>query len=367
MPSAPALSRRMVTASPLVVELAREIGDLIRLGEIGAGEKLATQKLANRFGVSRSPVREALSLLHRQGMIEQRPNRGYFAKADGNTAQFPEGEFLPRSEPSEYHAIAEDWLANRIPAEVTEQMLRERYGLTKAQVNDILVRATREGWAERKQGYGWRFLPVARTAEAFEQIYRFRMIVEPAAFLEPTFRLDRTVLAEQRRIQERLLETDIDRVPAERLLESGSLFHEELIRMCGNPFLHMSLVRVNRMRRLLEYRANLDRQRLLVQCTEHLQILDALERNNVLETSYLMRQHLSGALVRKSPVQIAKEPFPPIAGRRASAEVMGDGGPARPGSGWSAARPGSYGRDADQGAPCAADRSRTTAGPTRRR
>src|SRR3546814_15053376 len=62
------------------------------------------------------------------------------------------------------------------------------------------------------------------------------------------------------RIQERMLETDIDRLPAERLLESGSLFHEELIRMCGNPFLHMSLVRVNRMRRLLEYRANLDRR-----------------------------------------------------------------------------------------------------------
>src|SRR3546814_17791283 len=80
------------------------------------------------------------------------------------------------------------------------------------------------------------------------------------------------------RIQERMLETDIDRLPAERLLESGSLFHEELIRMCGNPFLHMSLVRVNRMRRLLEYRANPDRQRLVVQCTEHLEILDALDR-----------------------------------------------------------------------------------------
>src|SRR3546814_263273 len=109
------------------------------------------------------------------------------------------------------------------------------------------------------------------------------------------------------RIQERMLETDIDRLPAERLLESGSLFHEELIRMCGNPFLHMSLVRVNRMRRLLEYRANLDRQRLVVQCTEHLEILDALDRNDVLETSYLLRRHLSGALIRKSPIQIARD------------------------------------------------------------
>lgn len=61
------------------------------------------------------------------------------------------------------------------------------------------------GWVERKEGYGWRFLPVANAPEAFDEIYRFRMAMEPAALLEPSFELDRSTLTEQRRIQEGIL------------------------------------------------------------------------------------------------------------------------------------------------------------------
>jgi DNA-binding GntR family transcriptional regulator len=61
------------------------------------------------------------------------------------------------------------------------------------------------------------------------------------------------------------------------------------------------------MRRLLEYRATIDRARLVVQCNDHLRILDALDRNELIEASYLMRQHLGGALERKSPVRWASQ------------------------------------------------------------
>lgn len=288
-----------VAPSHLVMELAAKLSDLIRVGDLAVGDKLVTQKLANRFGVSRSPVREALSVLGSTGLVEQRPNRGFFVRDDAPPATVPVSELLPRESRSEYRRIAEDWLSDRIPAEVTEQMLRERYGLTRAQVTSVLVRATREGWAERKQGYGWRFLPVAKTPEAFAQIYRFRMILEPAALMEPTFHLDRDILVEQRRIQQRMLESDIQRLPAEQLIENGSTFHEELVRMSGNAFMHMTLVRLNRMRRLLEYRSTIDRERLCIQCSEHIRILDALEANDPIEASYLLKRHLGGALARK--------------------------------------------------------------------
>lgn len=286
--------------TPLVLNVAARIRDLMTSGEVAIGQKLVTQSLADQFDVSRSPVREALLLLAEQGLLEQIPNRGFFAKAMPESRGDP-AEPLLREAGSAYHRIADDWLADRIPSDITEQMLRDRYGLTKAQVSEILVRATREGWAEPKQGYGWKLLAVAKTAESFEQIYRFRMIIEPAGMLEPSFKLDLKVLADLRRTQERMLEGDIARLPAERLLENGAIFHEELLRLSGNPFMHMSLVRVNRMRRLMEYQANLDRNRLTGQCTDHLRILDVLERNELLEASYLMRQHLSGALARKMP------------------------------------------------------------------
>jgi DNA-binding GntR family transcriptional regulator len=290
-------------SSALANRIAGEITGLMQVGQIAPGDHLNTQKLADQFGVSRSPVREALQILGAQGLVELRSNRGFFARAVQARKAAPRGLPEIHEISPEYQRLADDWLRDRIPAEVTEQFLRDRYGLTKGQVTDILVRAAREGWAERKQGYGWRFLPVAKTPEAFEQIYRFRMLIEPAAMLEPSFRIDKKVLADQRRLQEGMLESDIERLPAEWLLNAGAVFHEELIKFSGNSFFHQALVRVNRMRRLLEYRAQLDRRRLLRQCTEHLQIVDLLERGEVMEASYFMRRHLGGALAAKSPMR----------------------------------------------------------------
>lgn len=302
----------MRNTSQLTANIAKEISQLIHSGELKPADHLSTQGLADKFGVSRSPVREAMQLLFEQGFLEQKPNRGFFVSTQSieQPVEAP-GDQLQETM-SDYQRLAEDWLTDRIPSEVTELMLRQRYNLTKAQLNDILMRAAREGWAERKQGYGWRFLPVAKTAEAFEQIYRFRMLIEPAAMLEPTFALDRKIIDEQRRVQERMLETDIKNLPAERLLYNGSLFHEELIKMSGNPFYHISLVRVNRMRRLLEYRSNVDRERLHVQCQDHLAILALLNKGDIVEASFAMRRHLGGALTRKSPLLWSKS----VAGTR---------------------------------------------------
>lgn len=293
-----------MTRSPLTLRIANEIAEFVRADDFSPGEQLRTQKLADRFGVSRSPIREALQLLADQGVLEQRTNRGFFVKLRtfGRSDELLPEEAAPFETLNNYQRLAEDWLADHIPADVTEQLLRKRYRLTKTQLGDILLRAMREGWVERKQGYGWRFLPVAKTPEAFEQIYRFRILIEPAALLEPGFRPDAKVFAEQRRIQERMLEGDIRRFTGERLLYNGALFHEELIRLSGNPFFHMSLVRINRMRRLLEYRSKVDRRRLYVQCTEHLEILSLLEKGKVIDASYLMREHLGRALKRKSPI-----------------------------------------------------------------
>ncbi|PVE24189.1 GntR family transcriptional regulator [Microvirga sp. KLBC 81] len=287
----------------LAARIANEIANLIRIGQIEPGSHLSTQKLADQFDVSRSPVREALQILAEQGLVELHSNRGFFVCAASGQPAAQSGDTPLMEASPEYQRLADDWLRDRIPSEVTEQLLRERYNLTKTQVTDILMRASREGWAEPKQGYGWRFLPVAKTAEAFEQIYRFRMLIEPAAMLEPTFRLDKKVLAEQRRIQEGMLASDIARLPAEWLLNAGAVFHEELIKLSGNPFFHQALVRVNRMRRLLEYRSQVDRNRLQRQCSDHLEIISLLERGEVIEASYRMRQHLGGALVAKSPMR----------------------------------------------------------------
>lgn len=45
-------------------------------GRVRAGEHLVTQDLADRFGVSHTPIREALILLSGMGIIDLLPNRG---------------------------------------------------------------------------------------------------------------------------------------------------------------------------------------------------------------------------------------------------------------------------------------------------
>ncbi len=49
-------------------------------GELKPGEKLTTAELADRYGVSRTPVRESLTRLKSIGLIETFPHRGAFVK-----------------------------------------------------------------------------------------------------------------------------------------------------------------------------------------------------------------------------------------------------------------------------------------------
>lgn len=47
-------------------------------GVLGVGEKLLESQLAERYKVSKTPVREALSILEREGLVEVIPRVGYF-------------------------------------------------------------------------------------------------------------------------------------------------------------------------------------------------------------------------------------------------------------------------------------------------
>jgi DNA-binding GntR family transcriptional regulator len=287
-------------SSPLARQIARDISNKILSKELREGEHLTAQSIADSFGVSRSPVREALQTLCEAGVVEQKPKRGFFVTGRGFDEDKPQPlSHLQDEQQSNYLKVADDWRTDSLPEEVTEQYLRDRYALTKAQLQDILVRAVREGWAERKPGYGWRFLSVAKTPEAFEQIYQFRMVIEPAAMLSPGYAVDMKVVNRLRAVQQQMLDHDIEHLPVDVLVRRGAGFHEELISFSNNPNFHTALTRVNQMRRLLEYRSAFNPERFIQQCTEHLEILDLLARGEVLEASFVMKKHLGGAIRSK--------------------------------------------------------------------
>ncbi len=62
-------------------EVCRRIADDIVRGEFAPGTKLEGQLLADRYGISRTPVREALRQLVTTGLVEVRPHKGFTAAA----------------------------------------------------------------------------------------------------------------------------------------------------------------------------------------------------------------------------------------------------------------------------------------------
>lgn len=70
-------------------KLAENFADAILSGEFAPGTRLDEQQLADRFSVSRTPVREALRQLATSGLIEIKPRRGAFV-AEISPAQLEE-------------------------------------------------------------------------------------------------------------------------------------------------------------------------------------------------------------------------------------------------------------------------------------
>lgn len=60
----------------LVNRVADAVRQAIMDGKIAPGERLSVPEIARRLGVSRTPAREALLLLERDGLVEARPRLG---------------------------------------------------------------------------------------------------------------------------------------------------------------------------------------------------------------------------------------------------------------------------------------------------
>lgn len=67
--------------------LVEALSQAILRGEYGAGERLRQDEIAERFGVSPTPVREALRILEAQGLVVHEAHRGVSVADFAGTAQ----------------------------------------------------------------------------------------------------------------------------------------------------------------------------------------------------------------------------------------------------------------------------------------
>lgn len=283
----------------LAPQLALQIIEYICSRHLPAGSHLGTQFLADQFKVSRAPVLAALKQLAQDGVVVAERNRGFFLARDASLIASPAKPQEESTEDALYYQLAEDRLAGKLEERVSENELMRCYEVPRASLRNVLLRAADDLWMERLPGHGWRFLPVLTSQQAYVEGYRFRGAIEPLALLEPGFKVDVAALQALRIQQQALLDGEIATLSRTRLFELNSEFHEVLTGFSNNPFFLDAVKKVNRVRRLLDYRSTLDRTRLPQQCREHLLILDMLESGRLAEASECLRSHVLGALASK--------------------------------------------------------------------
>lgn len=79
LPDAPASRRPLQRPRTIPEQIADHLGMAILRGDYPAGERIGEQEMAELYGVSRGPVREAIRVLQARGMVSFEPRRGAFA------------------------------------------------------------------------------------------------------------------------------------------------------------------------------------------------------------------------------------------------------------------------------------------------
>ena len=290
-------------AHKLTARLSAQIIERARSLALPADAHLSEQELADAFRVSRTPVRLALRSLADQGLLEQRPNRGYFLLRpadEGGAANGVPAAADGADEDPLYFQIAEDRLTGRLEPRVAEAEMARRYGASRARIVRLLARMAHEGWLVRMPGQGWEFQALLTSPEAYDQGYRYRMLVEPAALLEPGYSLDKAVLDHTRTQQQAMLDGGIGRWSRSETFVANATFHEVLVAASDNPFLLEGLRRVNRLRRLIEYRSHRFKERLMQECQDHLELLALIEAGRLKAAARFLHDHLDRARTAKA-------------------------------------------------------------------
>lgn len=284
--------------------LAEKILRHIRTADMTEGDHLTEQSMQALLGTSRQPIRSALAHLEEKGVLARVPNKGFFLRdpsaVDIEDLQAENGQ----SDEAIYHRIAEEKLARILPDKISENDLMRRYGISRLQLRRVLTRIAGEGWIERNEGRGWTFAYLIDSLEAYRESYELRRMLEPQGLRSADFELDQRLLSVLRRQQEMLRDGGWKTLGQMELFETNSAFHEGLAQMSGNRFLHSTIARMNQLRRLVEYRQTLDRDRVRSQNEEHLQIIDAIEAKEVAEAARLLEAHIGGAKARKATAEI---------------------------------------------------------------
>lgn len=136
------MSSQELSGIDIPAQIAQETRKLINRGTLSPGLQLRQSDLAERFGISRVPVREALKLLAAEGIIEHDPNRGFFVA--------PLSSDEARQLYQMRHLLEAELLASiEWPTPAQIKLLKARL----AELEELLAEGKRSEWIEQHRAF----------------------------------------------------------------------------------------------------------------------------------------------------------------------------------------------------------------------
>lgn len=273
-----------VQASPLQLRILSQLQT--RFGGDGAvGQRLNEVDIADWLGISRTPVREVLRTLERQGVLAYEPRRGFeiLRPLNGEAGEMGDGSDLLDER------VMREMALGTLKSVISERALLQRFAVPKGFLNSTLRRLMRDQLAEPSPGRGWVFADVG--PEALKDGYRFRQIVEPAAILSDGYDADRSMMAALDADHEAAI-AKIDSFDRRALFELDARFHLAIAEGAGNRPLVDAIRRQNNIRRVAEYIGFVRLDRIRQSMIEHRGIIAALIEGRRQQAATLMRLHL---------------------------------------------------------------------------
>nr|WP_295741214.1 GntR family transcriptional regulator [uncultured Acidocella sp.] len=275
--------------------LIRRLLSYLVTENLPAGSHLTEQGLADTLGVSRTPIRKALTELLAEGVVRKEAHRGYFLAKPAHDLFAASLDFDSVDEDTLFERIATDHLSGIIPDAFSERDVASHYGVSLRLAQRAIGNLSEENVIRQTEQGTWEFNPFLLTQEAYQASYTYRLAIEPQIPLLPSFSLRRDLIRSCRDEHLRLLSLPASERTGRVAFKVDAGFHETIATCGGNPFFLAGVVQHNRLRQLLEYRQMPDNERLLKWLQEHLDIMDALIGGTQQEASELMRIHLQNA------------------------------------------------------------------------
>ncbi len=283
------------SANYLPLEIAGQIVALLRETNAQPGYRLTERTLAKEFDVSRSPVRAALNFLADEGVIETREGGGRFLIMRPNELAEYEIE-APANPLSElYHNLITEQISGTLPEHFTEADLLRKYDVSRGVLTKALGKMAADGLIDRRQGHGWRCLPIINTMEANLKSYEYRLAIEPALLLSDNFCVVEERLERCYRTQKEMAQGGLAKLTASQVFEANAEVHQMLADFSGNDFFQEAIRKQNQLRLIMENRAAKHSERMVDSCFEHMAILEAVGNGRLATASRLMASHLTQA------------------------------------------------------------------------